>query len=301
MNFRLLSSNCNRIASDSKLWISLAYSSKKYTRRTFCYSRKQVINCFTNDGNVNIPRIEHNRIFDEITSFPKNINTYTELWSNIQKYHLIYKDRKKIITSIQKCSTDRHLLLLITALVERFKISPDEYILYNLLCSSPIGFYKVITSIVNWKEKCQNFIDYNPGCGCPTIACSPFCFHCRFNMDNTMCGMITRTMVNHYSVPLQGFGKMDNVNVYKHLWTNHLVIPQDDTFLVLGKWYRNKCIDLTENEKEDVISIGFIIDHTVCRANIIKCQLPLPEDVVKELDHCFQSEKYIFMFCHGQD
>ena len=237
MDFRLVSEKSNRIALDIKLWSSLLNNTPQYTRRTFCFSRKQFFNCYTNNGYVNMMYLEYNRCFEQDDENEENeqheseeeySSEYSEsedfeygskiekelmkscancpncarlrkeamrlrqeadqlfesLWLQIQEYKSQKMNSKMIINKIAAETDNPPVKELTQTLIKTFKAAMDDTIVYNLLSSSIIGYYKVLLTLKCWRETCKNTRTEHGGihgCGRLTVPLSPFCVNCRYN------------------------------------------------------------------------------------------------------------------------
>ena len=269
MDFRSTCKEFARIASDSKLWCELICSSTSYNSRTFCYSRKQINNCFTNNGNINVLSVEKYRY-----THNKHVHDFTldELYNIL----LEIQNKGSIIGTTVSC---------------HIECAIDSSIIINLLCSSPMGYYKVMTSMKCWAETCHNIFKCGSKCNKATMPFLPFCKSCK--QSKSIGKLLYKNIYKNNYFEYYSLGKIGQVNCYVQLKTKYLLISKHDQFVILGKYVNDVLINLTEDEKEVAIAKNFLVDH--CEDCIIPCKLT-SQELNNDLRLLYGSQYYSGMY-----
>ena len=163
INCRLVSTYFCNISSNPQLWCKLLCS----TEKTFCFSKKQCDNYYNGVSTIDCYYSRFN--LEELESLDVNFETRHLLWTKLQEEPNIHE--------IYIQSNNDQLQFLITQIIERMRHAPNHKLLYNLMKSSPMGFYKGFIACLLWKEQCMNTTDdfvryYN------IYSFSPFCIKC---------------------------------------------------------------------------------------------------------------------------
>ncbi len=197
IRFGIVSKKTSAIIVDPILWFDAIVKCKKYDTLSFCYDFSDNDTISYYKGHLDKYDIENDsyglgieecpcctdKIFGadknkQVKCFDYKAKVFNELWQLINKY-----EKKEIWLRLSEQNIDEKdlspdLLKLINEINNRFIWSVDAPRLYKLLCSSLVGFYKVLTSGRLWQETCRTKL-CNNSCNKNTPIYSIFCSQCR--------------------------------------------------------------------------------------------------------------------------
>lgn len=281
INLSKISKQIDKIAKEPQFWCQRLTEGRKYDDFTFCYHyNKDEIHyhksCIYPSTIENFPI--PNR--DNLTY---DVKTLTELYqlAKVSSYEQFSKSNNDLAKKLVQC----------------FEWSMHKYDIYHTFSSTIFCFYKVMLSLLSWRESCRYV-----GCQEDAVIFSVFCHDCKATEHpNTLLESMVNKTGSHYIHPFEKLLKRkyiehDHIQFYYTIDGYFIVFLKDDIIYCVGKLVGDK---LELGDEEIIKDKGFVCDHKYY--DIFLHLNDIPNNYFNKLKGLYKDSKYGFVIGFDED